>query len=466
MFRDNGRGGLSYLTQQPIKYIPIGDKIELNLGADPEVIFELIKLRAFRDELWLQIHGTSEYRKIGGDGVMRVENASLAGWDDHEIFTQRIRNYTSKPIEVEIRRTLPGHIVFKSQLEPKLHDYQTAEFLTRVAAGQAGRPAVRSRPQAGHQRQAEQHHAPNRRNQALSGADIPVCHGIKSCASLLPIIVARALCGICRRAADNIDLSTVPSRDTVQLTIYNSEDLTLVRETRKVTFKKGANPLQFSWANTLIDPTSVELKFLTQADQLVRARHDVPACQAANAVLERAERIRRRSDDPDHLFHQRHHLERRLHLPGRRGRDEMGLEGFVRVHNNSGEEYENAQVRLVVGTINLVEKIAQLANITPGDVANMPRDQYHDLRLKAMDDAVPSMAQCSGSIGRSGDAAPKEIIKEGLSEYFIYTIEGTETIRTAGRSGCGRSRARRCRSRFNTATGRPNMASSWSACIC
>src|SRR5205809_5795911 len=68
--------------------------------------------------------------------------------------------------------------------------------------------------------------------------------------------------------ARNVDLSTVPHRDTVTLTIYNSEDLTLVRETRKVTFKKGQNPLQFSWANTLIDPTSVELKFLTSADQL------------------------------------------------------------------------------------------------------------------------------------------------------------------------------------------------------
>src|SRR5271167_4160122 len=67
---------------------------------------------------------------------------------------------------------------------------------------------------------------------------------------------------------ENIDLSTVPRRDMVQLTIYNSEDLTLVRETRKVTFKKGANPLQFSWANTLIDPTSVELKFLTNAEKL------------------------------------------------------------------------------------------------------------------------------------------------------------------------------------------------------
>src|SRR5688572_29229397 len=68
--------------------------------------------------------------------------------------------------------------------------------------------------------------------------------------------------------AANVDLSTVPKRNTVQLTIYNSEDITLVRETRVVTFKKGINPLQFSWANTLIDPSSVELSFLTPADKL------------------------------------------------------------------------------------------------------------------------------------------------------------------------------------------------------
>src|ERR1044072_8780668 len=66
----------------------------------------------------------------------------------------------------------------------------------------------------------------------------------------------------------NVDLSTVPRRDTVQLTIYNSEDLTLVRETRAVTFKKGSNPLEFSWAGTRIDPTSVELKFVSHAAEL------------------------------------------------------------------------------------------------------------------------------------------------------------------------------------------------------
>ncbi len=47
-FRDNGRDGLSFLAAQSVKYIPIGDKIELNLGVDPNVIFELVKLRIAR----------------------------------------------------------------------------------------------------------------------------------------------------------------------------------------------------------------------------------------------------------------------------------------------------------------------------------------------------------------------------------------------------------------------------------
>ena len=122
--------------------------------------------------------------------------------------------------------------------------------------------------------------------------------------------VGHLLAGLRRRAAARTSISRpCPSRDTVQLTIYNSEDLTLVRETRKVTFKKGANPLQFTWANTLIDPSSVRAEVPDAGRQAGRARHDVSARQAADAVLERAERDRRRGDDPDHLLHQRHHLD-------------------------------------------------------------------------------------------------------------------------------------------------------------
>src|SRR5713226_2041127 len=69
-------------------------------------------------------------------------------------------------------------------------------------------------------------------------------------------------------AEARINVVTLPGRDSVQLTIYNSADLTLVKETRVLTFRKGINKLEFSWANTLIDPTSVEFRALTHADQV------------------------------------------------------------------------------------------------------------------------------------------------------------------------------------------------------
>ncbi len=71
--------------------------------------------------------------------------------------------------------------------------------------------------------------------------------------------------GICLA---KVDLVTLPSRDTVQLTIYNSADMTLVRESRALTLKQGKNALQFSWANTLIDPTSLEMLPKANADKI------------------------------------------------------------------------------------------------------------------------------------------------------------------------------------------------------
>jgi hypothetical protein len=135
VFRDNGREGLSYLTQQTTKYVPIGDKIELNLGPDPEVIFELVKLRAHRDNIWMQLNGTTKYRKVDADDVRVETNSTVAGWDDHAIHAQRVRNYGRKQIDVEVRRSHPGHVVFRSSLAPKLFDYQTVEFRASVAAG-------------------------------------------------------------------------------------------------------------------------------------------------------------------------------------------------------------------------------------------------------------------------------------------------------------------------------------------
>ena len=72
IFRDNGRDGLSYLGAQTVKYIPIGDKIELNLGQDPEVIFDLVKLKVWRDQIWMQINGADVFRRVD-DGAGQIE---------------------------------------------------------------------------------------------------------------------------------------------------------------------------------------------------------------------------------------------------------------------------------------------------------------------------------------------------------------------------------------------------------
>jgi hypothetical protein len=135
VFRRTGHGTLSFLVAQSIQYIPIGDKIELNLGVDPEVIFELVKLDVWRDAIWMQVHGADVFRRVD-DGAIKIEpNSSVAGWDEHTLYAQRTRNYTDKPIKLEVRRTLPGHIVFRSKLDAILHDYQTVEYHATVDVG-------------------------------------------------------------------------------------------------------------------------------------------------------------------------------------------------------------------------------------------------------------------------------------------------------------------------------------------
>jgi hypothetical protein len=95
----------------------------------------LVKLRAWRDNLWVHVDGTDIYRRADQPGVRVEINSSVAGWDEHGLFDQRIRNDTKKPIEVEIRRTFPGQVVFRSSLGAKSHDFQTVQYAATVKPG-------------------------------------------------------------------------------------------------------------------------------------------------------------------------------------------------------------------------------------------------------------------------------------------------------------------------------------------
>ncbi len=242
------------------------------------------------------------------------------------------------------------------------------------------------------------------------------------------IRMAMAAAAVCGAAQAKVDLVTVPTRDTVQLTIYNSADMTLVRESRALTLKEGMNKLQFSWANTLIDPTSLEMMPTLNADKIDIQDLVYPPRVKNLGLWNVDSRISGKS--PVEISYLTSGLSWRAFYMGTLTTDEktLRLQGYVRVTNNSGEDYENAQTRLIVGKVHMLDQIAALARQQypygrPGPVARPMSGKAKVKKamvMKGVSDASPM----------SSDFARKEIKKEGLSEYFLYTIEGTETIPT------------------------------------
>ena len=242
---------------------------------------------------------------------------------------------------------------------------------------------------------------------------------------ILTLLIIAAMAGI---SWAKVDLVTLPSRDTVQLTIYNSADMTLVRESRALTLKNGENKLQFSWANTLIDPTSLEMLPKANADKIDIADLTYPP-RVRNLGLWNIE-SGVSGKVPVEITYLTSGLSWRAFYMGTLTEDEktMRLQGYVRVTNNSGEDYENAQTRLIVGKVHILDQIAELARRQypygrPGEVP-VEREAERQ-RRKELKATTLAFARVAGPPSR-----PKEIKKEGLSEYFLYTIEGTETIPT------------------------------------
>ena len=240
-------------------------------------------------------------------------------------------------------------------------------------------------------------------------------------------------------AQARINVVTLPDRDSVQLTIYNSVDLTLVKETRHLTFRKGLNKLEFSWANTLIDPTSVEFRAVSRADAVEVLDASFPP-RVANTLEWRIQ-----SEVAGDVV-----VEIRYFTSGiawsadyvaeaAQNESALSLAGSVRVNNQSGEDYENAEIRLVVGTVRLVEEIARLAALRgeangPAGRVSLRRDSAlkRDAELefkKSVSDFDGSAMDFGGVANGSGTRARlKEVTKESLSEYFLYTVEGRDTI--------------------------------------
>ena len=248
----------------------------------------------------------------------------------------------------------------------------------------------------------------------------------------LKLVIPALLASLaCSQAWAGIDLVTLPDRDSVQLTIYNSADLTLVRDVRKLTLKKGINKLSFGWANTLIDPTSLELRAIKDPDKVNLL--DVTYPPRMNTVGVWTVQSEIEGEAPVEITFFTSGITWQSFYMATLTPDEkqMRLQGYVRVTNRSGEDYANAQTRLIVGKINLLDQIAQLARRRYP--YGSPRPYRHGFREgyvggKGGRLMLPTSGVVLDKVAEGEERAAKEIKKEGLSEYFLYSIEGTETI--------------------------------------
>ena len=261
----------------------------------------------------------------------------------------------------------------------------------------------------------------------------------------IAILTALLACLLATPSRAKVDLVTLPARDSVQLTIYNAADLTLVRDRRPVTLKKGTNKIRFSWSGTRIDPTSLHLKVTRFSDQVEvtglsyppHAGLPGPSGGGKGQGTGTSGVWTLESDTsgrvPVEISYFTSGLSWKMFYHATLSQDggSMTLEGFVRVTNQSGEDYENASTRLVVGKIKLLDKIADLAKRKQpyGSPEARRRRQDYAQAEKKMQATEASGGFLGGA--RAGEARrrPKKIEKRAVSEFYLYSIPRTETIK-------------------------------------
>jgi hypothetical protein len=120
VFRDNGRGGLNFFTAQNVKYIPIREKVELNVGTDDQIVYERVILDVERSNFLYS----------------NARNPVVIGWDEKRAWQEEVRNYRKKGIKLEIRHVLGGDVEFGMEVAGlKLYDFQTVEYTLDLAGG-------------------------------------------------------------------------------------------------------------------------------------------------------------------------------------------------------------------------------------------------------------------------------------------------------------------------------------------
>jgi hypothetical protein len=232
------------------------------------------------------------------------------------------------------------------------------------------------------------------------------------------------------RAVAAVGLVTVPERQGVRLTIYNGVDLTLVQESRTLVLRQGLNRIQYQWAGTLIDTTSLELRPLEHQADLEIIDTVSPPHAPATLVWEVESRVEGPVRFEISYFTSGVSWAADYVLRAARDESSAELDGWVAVDNRSGEDYPRAEVMLVVGTITLVEQIRDLATGQLNERRRkVDKKELMHAGRGALRGAMTGKDAAASGLAFAGEATDGvAVVSARLADYHIFTISGLQAV--------------------------------------
>ncbi len=228
------------------------------------------------------------------------------------------------------------------------------------------------------------------------------------------------------QALAGINLVALSEPLRVNVTIYQPADLCLVREQRELILQPGTTRLGISWHGTLLDPTSLEITPSEKEDRFSVLDWSFPPRTRGEAVcLIQSDTGGKTMVESSYLmsgFRWQPFYTATLAEDAR----SLRLEGLIRITNRSGKDFNQAGFRVLAGDINIVDGIQNLAR------RNFPYGRPSMPQQKALQEAPAAdsmlMKRSIMSLEKAGAPAAPQVTSEGVSDFFLFTVEGAQSI--------------------------------------
>ena len=207
-------------------------------------------------------------------------------------------------------------------------------------------------------------------------------------------------------ASAHISFSTISPASRVIVTIYEG-NLSFIREQHYLNLKVGLNEVQFSWAGTWIDSSSIKLEAL-QHPKKVSIKEAVLPLDGKDFIIWKIESSQNLRELVE-ISYFTSGLFWEAGYDAEVNPEEnliSSLKGWVKIENKSGKDYRKAEVILITGPIHLLE--------------GKKREEKRRV-LKAI-----ALEKNEGSERRI--IHPQVIEKEKISEYHLFRIKGKSDI--------------------------------------